>query len=338
MSATTFSPSLSASRPSESQTITLPDGRTLGYAEYGPPTGYPIIFFHGFPSSRLEAYPLDRIAHHRGLRILSLERPGFGISTFQPHRSLLDWPNDVGEFVEQKGLRRFAVLGASGGGPYAVACAKALPRLAKANMTAVGLFASGPPWIAGRQHMPWFARWSAWLVNSWPGGFRIFFGGLVGFAKWFVGTGPIVRRLDKFLEKSAEKEKAAEGDRLGMVGDEEYTTAHRRDRLLSLVLSEPFNQGIEGFLLETKLLSDPNWGFKFEDVEYGPIKIWHGSKDFNAPVQMIRYMAQRLPNATLTEFDDTHFTLAKHFSLALEELVSEQEVEKFMEDTKAGNI
>ncbi|EWC46457.1 hypothetical protein DRE_04400 [Drechslerella stenobrocha 248] len=337
--ASTFA-ALSTARPTESQTFHLPDGRMLGYAEYGHPTGYPVITFHGFPSSRVEAYPLDRIAQLQGLRILSLERPGFGLSTFQPQRRILDWPADVEAFARHKGLRRFAIIGVSGGGPYALACAKALPNQ---MMLSVGLFASGPPWVAGRQHMPWFARWPQWLVNFWPGGYRLLAGALVGTVNWLIRTRFVTRRIDKFLEASARKAKeepSPEAD-LELVGAEDFTTEQRRERLLSLVWNEPFAQGTAGFILETKLLSDPTWGFEFEDVEYGPIRIWHGAQDSNAPIQMIRYMAERLPNAVLTEFEDTHFTMARNFSRALSELVSEQEKLKYREaqlQTEPGEL
>ncbi|KAF3940497.1 hypothetical protein ABW19_dt0206538 [Dactylella cylindrospora] len=317
-------------QPTESQTFSLPDGRTLGYAEYGYPNGYPVFFFHGFPSSRIEGYPLDKLAHRLRLRIISLDRPGFGLSTFQPYRRILDWPADVEAFARHSGLRRFAIMGASGGGPYAIACAKELP---KGMLSAVGVFAGGPPWEAGRQYMPWFARWSAWAVNFWRGGFAVLARGFIGFFGWLAQTGPMSRQLDKFLESAARKAKESPSalSELGMRGSEDWTSVERRKRLLGLLLSEPFAQGVEGFVQETKLLSDNGWGFKFEDVDYGPIKIWHGAKDTNAPIQMIRYMANRLPNATLTEFDDTHFTMAQHFPKAFSELVSEEEMRKHNE-------
>ncbi|EPS39739.1 hypothetical protein H072_6475 [Dactylellina haptotyla CBS 200.50] len=322
----------SSYRPSESQTFSLPDGRTLGYAEYGHPRGYPVLFFHGYPSCRLEGYPIDRLAHHRQLRIISLERPGFGLSTFQPNRTILDWPKDVEAFVRGKEISRFAVLGASGGGPYAVACAKTIPAH---MMSAVGVFAGGPPWEAGPQHMAWYRRFARWLVNFSPTLFTALFGGIIKFASWLAHTGPIVRRIDKFLETSDKKKKERETPSptadLGMIGDEGFTIAQRRDRLLRLIMREPYAGGLAGFVRETKLLSDIDWGFKLESVNYGHIKIWHGVRDSNAPIQTIRWMAERLPNATLTEFDKTHYDIADHFGTALSDLVSEEEIKKYTE-------
>ncbi|KAK6526118.1 hypothetical protein TWF281_011155 [Arthrobotrys megalospora] len=315
--------------PSESQTFSLPDGRTLGFAEYGHPHGYPLFLFHGFPSSRIESYPIDRLAHNLRIKVYSLERPGFGISTFQPGRRIVDYPSDVLAFAKGKGIDRFAIIGASGGGPYAVACAKYLPR---EMMSGVGVFAGGPPWQAGRQYMQWWARWSETLVRVSPTIFTILSNGIMEIVNWVIKTQWATKRIDKFLEneykKKAERETPLPEDELGYLREEELTTAQRRDRLLGLVWTEPFAQGTRAFVHEIKLLTALSWGFNFEEVEY-PIKIYHGIKDINAPIEMIRWMAERLPNAELTEFEGTHFTIAGKLKRTFEEVIPEDEKERF---------
>ncbi len=82
-----------------SKQIHLRDGRALGYAEFGDPAGKPVFFFHGFPGSRLQRYPDDAIAIASGARIITIDRPGLGLSSFQPGRKLLDWPGDVVELA-----------------------------------------------------------------------------------------------------------------------------------------------------------------------------------------------------------------------------------------------
>jgi len=311
--------------PRENQTFSLPDGRILGYAEYGHPNGFPVFSFHGFPSSRLESFPVDKLAYRRRLRIIALDRPGFGLSSFQPHRRITDWPADVEAFAHHNGIKRFAVFGASGGGPYALACAHALPLQ---MLSAVGVFAGGPPWRAGRQHMPWYGRLTAWASTYWPTAFGVVTNSLIGVLRWIVTTGPVTRWIDKFLETATkakkEKQSPTAEDELGLIEDEEPTIATRRERLLRLGF-EGFAQGSEAFVQEAKLLSDDDWGFEFEDIKYNPIRIWHGSRDVNAPIQMIRYMADRLPHSILTEFDETHFTMAKHLDQAFSELIPEEE-------------
>ena len=102
----------STTRPAdlESQTFRLPDGRILGFAEYGPSSGSPLLYFHGFPSSRLEAKNLTKLAIRHNIRILSIDRPGYGLSTFQPKRSMLDWPDDVKAVTSHLGIPKFSIL------------------------------------------------------------------------------------------------------------------------------------------------------------------------------------------------------------------------------------
>ncbi|KAE9402671.1 alpha/beta-hydrolase [Gymnopus androsaceus JB14] len=252
----------------DSQTFSLPDGRLLGYAEYGPPSGYPLMFFHGFPSSRFEASVLDPIARCRNIRIIAPERPGFGLSTFQPRCRVTDWPADIQSLADHLELTRFAVLGGSGGGPYALACA--MP-----NAVSEWNVVCSPPWEAGRQYMPLMSRAISLTAIYWPGGLVRLMDMLVRMVRW--GD----------LEES-----------------ESLTIEEQRTRLLR-ILFEPFAQGAEGCVHEAQLLTQ-NWGIRYED-------------DTNAPVEMIRYMAERIPHCVLREYeDDTHFTIIRH----LEEIIS----------------
>ncbi len=84
------------------------------------PTGFPLFAFHGFPGSRMEARGLEDIGRRHNLRFICPDRPGYGLSTFQPNRRLLNWPADVRYLARQHlDLKRYAVLGGSGGGPHA---------------------------------------------------------------------------------------------------------------------------------------------------------------------------------------------------------------------------
>ena len=184
---TKFTSRTMATHARQNQTFSLPDRRVLGFAEYGVPDGKPVLYFHGYPSSRLEAEPADEMARCRGLRFIALDRPGFGLSTPQPHRRILDWPKDVQAFAKGMRLPPFAVLGLSGGGPFALACAHALPR---DMLTAVGLFASGPPWVAGAQHMSLIRRVTCVAAKHWPSGLRVVFDAFVGVLNYLATTGP----------------------------------------------------------------------------------------------------------------------------------------------------
>jgi len=104
--------------------VRLPDGRVIAVEEYGDPTGPVVLYFHGWPASRLEAGLIPDLPVH----LLALDRPGYGRSSPQPGRTLLDWPQDVADVADRLSLDRFHVVGLSGGAPYAVACAYGLPQ------------------------------------------------------------------------------------------------------------------------------------------------------------------------------------------------------------------
>lgn len=109
------------------RTVELPDGRDLGYAEAGDPDGEPGLVFHGWPNCRTFAAAFDEVGRERGLRVIAPERPGFGVSDPDPDRGLTDWPADVTALLDHLGIETAPVLGISGGGPYALACAARVP-------------------------------------------------------------------------------------------------------------------------------------------------------------------------------------------------------------------
>lgn len=290
------------------QTIMLPDGRDLGYAEAGSPNGYPLFIFHGFPGSRLEARGLEEIRRRHNIRIIATDRPGYGLSTYHPTFRITDWPADVQILARQLKLKRFAVIGGSGGGPFALACAHAIP---SHTLTSVGLLASAGPWEAGTRDVPKSARIGSWAATNCP----FFATGLldlvINLAKRFAYTNTGKKLMDSALSKAiktAGKEIPEQ--------EQEEAVAERRERAMRIFL-EPFSQGSKGFVREAYLLTH-SYGFRLENVK-PMVYIWHGTRDTNSPIRMIRYMAERLPNCKLREFEgETHFTIMKH----LEEVIT----------------
>jgi len=128
--------------------IKLSDGRSLGYAQYGDIHGRPLLYFHGLPGSRLDSSgpAPSAIAEKLGIRVVALDRPGFGLSDFQPERTLGDWPKDVVEAADALSLNTFAVLGLSGGGPYDAACARYISERLTAATVVGAARAGGAPW------------------------------------------------------------------------------------------------------------------------------------------------------------------------------------------------
>src|SRR5918998_25550 len=159
---------------SEDRMVRLRDGRRLGYAEYGDPQGSPVLFFHGLGTTRVICPPDDGTALRERIRLVAVDRPGIGISDRRPRRRLLDWPADVVQLADHLEIERFAVVGWSGGGPYAAACGYLLPhRVRKVGMVSSPAPLSGVPeadyllrfhrtaaHAAGRA--PWMIRLALW--------------------------------------------------------------------------------------------------------------------------------------------------------------------------------
>jgi len=122
-------------------TIRLPDGRPLSVWAGGDPGGVPAIYFHGTPSSRLLAVAGHDAAVRQGVRLIAANRPGYGAAPDAP-TSLTSVAEDTLALADALGLSRFAVLGVSGGGPYALACGALEP----ARVAAVGVAVGIGPW------------------------------------------------------------------------------------------------------------------------------------------------------------------------------------------------
>lgn len=95
---------------STSATMTLPDGRKLGYAQYGAPNGRPVFFLHGLAETRIAAAAYDEVARDLNVRIIAPDRPGTGLSSPQPDRRLLDYPKDIEQLAQRLGLESYGVL------------------------------------------------------------------------------------------------------------------------------------------------------------------------------------------------------------------------------------
>lgn len=118
----------------EESTIKLTDGRTLSYAVYGPVTGIPVLYFHGTPSSRLEllllnnyGMDIEKLLHDTNLKVIAVDRPGMGLSTFNKNGTFLSFASYAKELLFSLNIKNCPVLSWSGGGPYALAIAHHYP-------------------------------------------------------------------------------------------------------------------------------------------------------------------------------------------------------------------
>src|SRR5438477_2143569 len=109
--------------------IALDGGRRLGFAEFGPARGRAVFWLHGTPGARRQIPEEARLAAEElGVRIIGIDRPGVGASTPFLYGSFLDFAEDLAEIADRLGVDRFAMIGLSGGGPYVLASAYAMPQ------------------------------------------------------------------------------------------------------------------------------------------------------------------------------------------------------------------
>lgn len=283
------------------RTFTLSDSRVLAYLDssvetdqHAPPDrSHPSAFyFHGFPGSRLEGELLLSTAKTHNMRIISLDRPGMGKSTFQLGRRLLDWPSDVEALADHLQIGAFYIIAPSGGAPYALACATALRR---ERLLGVGIVAGMFPLNLGLQGMSLENRIFLWLASS-----SILSPLMAPLMDWMLGQTARdtehPERLHNFFMKSMSTKPAR--DR-ACLEDPEST------KLIVEALRESFVQGSKGVAQDIKVIAEP-WGFELSDIDQPDLKIciWHGREDANVPVAMAEKAAAQIQGAELRVLED----------------------------------
>lgn len=283
------------------QVMRLADGRRLGYAEFGDPSGRPVLFFHGLGTSRVICPPDDGLARALGVRLISVDRPGIGLSERKPGRRLLDWPADVAQLADGLGLRRFAVVGWSGGGAYAAACGHALAD----RLRVVGLVSAPAP-ISGvprADYLRRFDRTAAQAAKRAPWMIRL--------ALWHWGRSQR-RDPERFFEQSVAEMCSADQDVLA------------DPSLRSLMIAnstELYRQGGRGLYDEALTLAR-RWGFRPAEIR-APVRLWHGAQDATVPVSMAEYLARTIPDCRANIYpDEGHHLLYRRWPEILSALAA----------------
>ncbi len=281
------------------QSVELPDGRKLAYAEYGSPDGIPVLYFHGAPSSRLEPMLFDEgILSSTGLRMIAPDRPGIGLSDSRPGRGFSDWAADVSHLADHLGLQRFALLGNSGGGVYVAACAACIPARLTSVVIVSGAWRMDAPEMA--KNLPFVNRIFWILARRFPPGLRLLLGTM---------RKPGKASLDAELEKM----------RLHLA-DADYIAMSEPGRFKSLqrAIREALRNGTSGPAWDIRMYVHA-FDFNLADIRI-PIRLFHGAQDRNVPIALVRSFVQELPTAVLTVFpEDAHLST---FCCHLPEIVS----------------
>ena len=259
----------------------LEDGRSLGYREFGDPAGYPVFLFHGIPGSRCGAGVIAGQASRQGVRVIGIDRPGIGLSSFQPNRTFLDWPGDVTELADSLGFDRFGVVGNSGGSAYVAACAMQIPE--RLNFAGI-ISGMGPVDIPTWQEelkLPRTHRVLIAMARRAPA------------LACRVAAPLMVREFDPSREGVLERMKSIMAPADGLLLDQPQVA-----RAVLHDAAEAIKQGPLGVTWDIMLYTRP-WGFRLQDIKT-LVHVWHGEADITVPPLFGRAIAAALPRCRAT--------------------------------------
>jgi pimeloyl-ACP methyl ester carboxylesterase len=280
------------------QSVRLEDGRDLGFAEWGDQAGIPVFHFHGSSSSRLE-HPVDRRSLD-GVRLVTVDRPGHGLSDFQPERRLVDWPADVVALADHLEIDSFAVSGWSFGGPYAMVCARLIPD----RLTGVALISSFAPHDRPGSTVN-MARFNKLAL------------GLARWAPWWLGRRFMNIQGNALTNKPEETAKRM----LSSLPDVDREVLEQSAVIGVLVpaMTEAYRNGADGAAWEGRILVRP-WGFDLSEIGM-PVDIWHGDADVNNPIQSAEYLRDTIPGSHTNILQgEGHFHIFRHWGEILDQL------------------
>ena len=253
------------------------------------------MYYHGWPSSRLQARLAHHLARERGLRLVAMDRPGMGKSSFEPGRTLATWPKLMADFADSLGMGKFGQLGISGGGPYVLACAAEIPD----RLTGSVVLAGAVPLSESRTGLRGLHPIYRLLIpmRRLPSGV---FTGLFQTAALATHWHPAWPPLSWLLRTLAAEDRAV---------------------LLAVpevweVITESFREGVwknggSGVMADAEIYFQPlcmDLGSVTHRVRY-----WHGEDDRNIPASLVRGFAEGFGGAELIlEADLGHFSLVIH--------------------------
>ena len=256
-----------------------PDGRELAWIERGGVRDPAVFVFHGTPGSRLQVSFDEAAISAAHVRFIAVDRPGFGHSAYQPGRRLADWASDVSCLADHLGVDAFSVVGISGGGPHAAACARFLPERVRGAAIVSGVAPLGE---AGSEvDMMYFNRLVTRLARRSPHLVHPLFAlTTLLFRRWPERS--IRATLGQFPQSDIEVMRRPEVRSA-------YIDSYRRAPSTSAPAAA-----------QDFALFAGDWGFRLEDVT-PPVDVWHGDDDRNVPISHGRLQAERIPGARMHE-------------------------------------
>jgi pimeloyl-ACP methyl ester carboxylesterase len=263
-------------------------GRQLSVEIFGDTEGIPVFLLHGTPGSRLGPRPRGVVLHRLGVRLIAFDRPGYGSSDRLPGRQVADAASDVEAIADAYQLERFAVVGRSGGGPHALACAALLAHRTTRAAVLVGLAPHGA------DGLDWFDGMAQSNVTE------------------FSAAAADIELISARLTSAAESIRADPASLLASLQaelpdpDRRVVADHGIRSMLVRNYAEAVRSSPYGWIDDALAFSSP-WGFDPATVTV-PVLLWHGESDVFSPASHARWLAERIPSATvLVQAGAAHF-------------------------------
>jgi pimeloyl-ACP methyl ester carboxylesterase len=257
--------------------VWLPDGRRLDLRVSGPAGGFPLVFHHGTPGAATPVRALDRAAHARGLRLVTTSRPGYGDSSRQPGRRVVDVAADTAAVLAAIGAERCLVAGWSGGGPHALACG------ARLGATAAVLVIAG---VA-----PYAAEGLEWVSGMGEENIAEFSAAIRGEGE----LRPYLLQAREQLKDITAEDVAASFETLLPDVDRAVLTGEFSEDVAGS-FREALRTGVDGWLDDDLAFVLP-WGFGLDEISV-PTMIWQGSADLMVPFSHGQWLASQLPGVS----------------------------------------
>ncbi|HEX8344459.1 MAG TPA: alpha/beta hydrolase [Actinoplanes sp.] len=286
--------------------------RILSYEIAGPADGMPVFLLHGTPGSSSGPRPRNIVLHRLGVKLVSYDRPGYGRSRRQPGRRVVDAAADVRLIAEHARIKRYAVVGRSGGGPHALAVAARNPDQVVAAAVLVSLAPATAP------DLDWYSGMAEYNTH--------------GYAADEVQQGQD-GDVSTVVERIRVRAERIQRDPQALVSDlcEVMRSSDRRivkdvgiGPLLTKTYAEALRDGPYGWI-DDALAFRSNWGFEPSEIRV-PVCFWHGEDDNFSPVAHTRWLADRVPHSQIQLQSGTaHFGALEILPKMLDWLKSMQE-------------
>ena len=269
----------SIARPKLEGNVAVGDDRQIGFAEFGDPLGRAVFWLHGTPGARRQIPVEARVyAERNHIRLIGVDRPGIGSSTPFQYENVLAFADDLRTIADVLGIDKMAIIGLSGGGPYTLACAAAMPE----RVVAVGVLggvapAVGPERIGG----------GAMALGSAMAPLMPFIGLPLRLA-----AVSLLRVAKPFADRAIDVY-----GRVSPVGDRQLLA---RPEFKAMFLDDLLNGSRKQMAapFADVVVFARDWGFRLDEVKV-PVRWWHGDKDHIIPFAHGEHVVALLPDAEL---------------------------------------